>query len=530
MSTKKLKPDWQSFQRELDQGRFESALVLIDHLDEKNANNNLKTIKLKVQRLKIYNRMQWLPEADLVAAELLNDLKERPTVFDKDSKEELYLELALFYVLSGHLAAAENYFKQLIKTKSGALYYSELAILYEQQGEKEKALTIYNKLLSRAFEKKKLDAATGRVIGRTAGLREFGSDELAMLEYFIEKYRGEPLECRLSFSLARIFSRLEKNEQELSLLEEANKLNALEQKKSGVIKTVKDTRAQKLALQRIFPEPSPSWMPEYYRSSRPYIFILGMPRSGTTLLEQILGAHSTVGNTGESRALGVAIKRCLKDRAPLPEDIGSTEPFIRFKTLDKSDSESIVKYYEKYQALFSNSECLTDKELSHIDRVGLIANMFPLAKFVSIRRNPLDVCASILQHDFSQSHFSNSSLSCAGEYVEYYEKAQHWEKVYPERFFSLEYEGLVADFGSLARKLIGFLDLEWENDIEHFYTRSNSVRTPSLSQVRSKINDSAVGKWRRYRRLLEPAIAYLSELGYLSSGEVERADSSDASE
>jgi len=456
-------------------------------------------------RLKVFNRLQWLVEAADAVAELSGS---------QGLIAEEYLEVALFHVLTGDVEEAEYFMRQAMTLdKRSFLLASELAILFEQQGKREKALSIYNKILKNMLVRKKVDAVGARVLNRLAGLRLLTEVEIDQVAALCSKYKGGELEVRLLFGLAKCYAKVGDVNNEIDCLEKANRLADRVNESQVGAQTIAASRHRLEAIKVLFEQPNPAWLPAYFQSGRAPVFILGMPRSGTTLVEQILGAHSAIGNSGESRAMGIAFQRRLLDKPVLPEDAGSSLPFLRYKTLDYEDSKAIISDYDQYQALLSDKTVITDKELSNIDRVGIILKLYPNAKFIYVQRHPLDVCASIMQQDFSQAYFSGSSLKIAQEYEVYYQKALYWKQLYPKAVSIIEYESLVSDFETNVKILLEFLGLGWEEAIAHFYKRENSVRTPSVTQVRSSINSKSVGKWRKYQRLIQPAEQYLGSQG-----------------
>ena len=456
-------------------------------------------------RLKVFNRLQWLVEA----ADAVAELAKNPSLVAEE-----YLEIALFHVLTGSVEEAEHFLRQAISLdKRSFLLVSELAILFEQQGKREKALSIYNKILKNMLERKKADAVGVRVLNRLAGLRSLTEVEIDRVAALCSKYKGGLLEIRLLFGLAKCYAKLGDVNNEIDCLEKANRLADRVNESQAGAQTITASRHRLEAIKMLFDQPNPSWLPRYFQSNSTPVFILGMPRSGTTLVEQILGAHSAVGNSGESRAMGIAFQRRLLDKPLLPEDAGSSQPFLRYKALDYEDSKAIISDYDQYQALLSDKPVITDKELSNIDRVGIILKLYPNAKFICVQRHPLDVCASIMQQDFSLAYFSGSSLKIVQEYEVYYEKTLHWQALYPKAVSIIEYESLVAQFDTSVRKVLDFLGLAWEDAVTKFYSRENSVRTPSVNQVRSSIHSKSVGKWRKYERLILPGEKYLASNG-----------------
>lgn len=485
----------------IEQGDYSSAHEIMDRLQGAKQLSIAHLRAINFLRLKAYNRQQCLVEAQQLVRELQG--------LDALLESEL-LEIALYFVLTAQLENAEDFFKKALSiNKRSVLLVSELAILYEQQGKQARAIAVYDKLFSRALENKKVDAVFARVLARIAGLRRLSDSELSSVESMRKKVAGQDLEIRLLFGLAKAYSKRKEFEKELAALERANRLSDQLNESLPGQPTVEESRLKTRAIKTLFDKPCPDWMPQSLGSDKSPLFILGMPRSGTTLLEQILGAHSRIDNSGESRAMGIAFRRHLISKPLNQNDPHAGLPFVRYKSLTTEDLSDIIRYYDEYQSIFSSVAIITDKELSNIERIGMIAALYPKAKFLCIKRQPLDVAVSIMQHDFAQAYFSNSSLKIVQEYESYYEKATHWQSLFPERFMSIEYETLVASFSSTAKSIVEFLALDWELAMDTFYERENSVRTPSLSQVRNKINSGSVEKWRRYEALIAPAQRYL---------------------
>ena len=166
----------------------------------------------------------------------------------------------------------------------------------------------------------------------------------------------------------------------------------------------------------------------------------------------------------------------------------------------------LIEYYCSYQRLISGSEIVTDKELGNIMWVGLLANLFPSSKFIYIERNSLDNCTSILQKNFSGAAYSCDPLHILQAQELYKDKADFWQELFPDRFVKINYEALVTDFENSAKTLFDALEISWEDGVLEFHKRVNSVRTPSISQVRNPINTRQKDKWRSYQFLLSPAI------------------------
>jgi len=232
------------------------------------------------------------------------------------------------------------------------------------------------------------------------------------------------------------------------------------------------------------------------------IFILGLPRSGSTLLEQILASHSQVEGTSELPYLGrVAtwLNRNRADGVNYPEavrELGSEH----FASL----GEDYLKQAQMHRQL--GAPRFIDKMPNNFPNVGFLSLILPEAKIIDARRHPLDACLSCYRQLFAKGQNFTYDLTEIGEYyLQYQRMMDHWAEVLPGRVLTLQYEEVVGDFESQVRRLLEFCDLPWEDACLRFYESDRPVRTPSAEQVRQPIYDRSVGHWRHY----EP---YLGEL------------------
>jgi hypothetical protein len=142
--------------------------------------------------------------------------------------------------------------------------------------------------------------------------------------------------------------------------------------------------------------------------------------------------------------------------------------------------------------------------------LGKIALLFPEARVVHCRRDPMDTCLSIYQHPLSAAHAYAHDLETLGNYYREYELLmQHWDLVVPNPILNLQYESLVSDFETTVRTLVEFCGADFEEQCLRFHETRRQVKTPSASQVRQLIYQSSVGRWRRYERELEPLLESL---------------------
>ena len=447
--------------------------------------------------LKLFNRLQWLREALALA----QALQQQPNL----KKNEL-IELAIINILVGQPQGARQWFSQAIK-RFGAdpLPLSEVAFTYEQQGDPGKSEALLAKLVPHYLGKGELNETGLRIFFRLVNLRVLGPTEQTFIEGCFKKNKYSDQRAQLAHILAIAARQRNDLEREIDYLLLANEQARQDDMAAGSSWTQSQSDEKLRLIKQLFPKPKPEWLEAIAHSSHEMIFILGMPRSGTTLIEQIIGAHSRVGNCGESLALEVMLTKALRTLGGLVE-LGDFSLLRNLRHFSQDTLESIQQGYLAYQQVLSDAVVITDKQLAMIDFVGLMQALFPKAKFVYIERNSLDNCVSLMQRNFKGAPYSNDPVQIIGEQRAYAQRIQHWVELYPEKIYRVSYEALVSDPENQFRALIERCALDWQPQIMSFHQRDNSVRTPSLGQVRQGINTAAVEKWHKYERLIEPAL------------------------
>jgi len=229
-----------------------------------------------------------------------------------------------------------------------------------------------------------------------------------------------------------------------------------------------------------------------------------MPRSGTSLVEQILASHPAVYGAGEveySRHIAEQV-RMLTGR-PFPQNIESVSP--------ERLRDFAISYIDKVKAHAGTAARVCDKLPHNFLRIGLFVALMPNAKIVLCNRDPLDNCLSIYQHNFSSDHGYACDLAILGRYYRLYENLiSFWEEQFPGHVYRIEYEDLVHSTESQVRKLLEYCGLSFHEACLSFHDNSRTVRTPSASQVRQAIYTDAVGRARNYEPYLKPLIQALS--------------------
>ncbi len=226
-------------------------------------------------------------------------------------------------------------------------------------------------------------------------------------------------------------------------------------------------------------------------SERP-VFVIGMPRSGTTLVEQIIASHGSAEGAGELAHFG----RYLQS---LPNGPGELDP------------AALGAFAEDYLARLGRPDAavarIVDKRPFNFMCLGLIRLVFPRASIIHCRRDPRDTCLSIFFTDFADKHAFTTRLSDIGLFYNDYMRAMdHWRRTQPGAFLEVDYEKLVADQEAESRRLIAHCGLPWDSRCLAFHENKRPVDTPSDWQVREPIYTRSIGRWRHYEPHLAPLL------------------------
>ena len=245
-----------------------------------------------------------------------------------------------------------------------------------------------------------------------------------------------------------------------------------------------------------------------FRTKDP-IFILGLPRAGSTLIEQILASHSMIDGTLE-----------LPNILSIAQNLRGDDIYGKLGNYPKSLESLTQKQREDFGKDFINdtrmhrndAPMFTDKMPNNFRHIGLIHLIMPNAKIIDARRYPLDCCFSMFKQLFAQGQEFTYGLEEAGNYYKSYVKLMnHWDKVLPNKILRVNNEDVIDDLEGQVKRILSFLEVPFEENCISFYETDRSVRTASSEQVRQPINKKGMGRWKPYAKHLKPLLESLDK-------------------
>jgi hypothetical protein len=235
------------------------------------------------------------------------------------------------------------------------------------------------------------------------------------------------------------------------------------------------------------------------------IFIVGLPRSGTTLTEQILASHSKVFGGGE-----LALVRDTFESLPRMMNVDA-RPVDCLARLDRDTARRLSRQHlDQLAALDRRALRIVDKMPENYIYLGFLAALYPRAKFILCQRDLRDVTVSCWTTHFRHIRWANDPEHIVSRILTYQRLMDHWRRVLPVRWLDVPYEETVADVETAARRLVAWCGLEWEPACLAFHQGRRTVRSASVVQVRQPIYKRAVARWKNYEQALRPALSRLS--------------------
>ena len=337
-----------------------------------------------------------------------------------------------------------------------------------------------------------------------------GDSRLAKLEALRSK-NSLPLnqEIHLQFALGKIYSGLARHNDAFAAYQRGNALRNKQAMALGQRFDAASHRRRVDSLINTFTANFFETRQDFGHESELPVFVVGMPRSGTSLVEQIIASHPRVHGGGELPHIGQIVAR----RAT---GVQFADWVAKMPT--KMASDLGRGYVESLSELAPGAARICDKMPGNYLFLGLIAVILPQARIIHCRREPLDTCLSCYFHNFTHRHLFSNDLADLAVYHRQYERVMaHWSIVLPIPILHVDYEALVADQEEKSREIIEFLGLEWDDRCLHFYENKRVVNTASNVQVRQKMYGASIGRWRDFKMHLKPLIESLGRMPPMDS-------------
>jgi tetratricopeptide (TPR) repeat protein len=407
-----------------------------------------------------------------------------------------HYNMGVIWQKQGEEEKATTCFQKTISIKSDyAEAYYNLAVIYKNQGKFEEALSCCQKALSIAPSYAKSHLLT-------ASLQKYSGTEdhiLKMESLFPQDHINSEQKMYLAFGLGKAYEDSGIYEKAFHYLKEGNKL-----KRKTFEYSAEETENEFKRIKETFTKSFILSNSKFGNPDNTPIFILGMPRSGTSLVEQILASHPNVYGAGELPFIANIISQLSQG--------GQTDTIC--KTLSKDVKDFVdrlgLNYIEKIRTYSAESKFITDKMPLNFMWIGAIVLALPNAKIISCLRNPMDNCLSIYKNIFHEGHKYAYDLEELGRYhMLYQDLMRYWHEVFPGKIYDISYEKLVHDQEPETRTLLNHCGLSWHDACLTFHKTARTVATASAAQVRRPIYKDSVQLWKSYEKELIPLSAVL---------------------
>jgi len=505
-------------------GKENDASATVDMIMkfQPNSPEQYHTLGLAISRLNVKNSIK-------IAIDYL-----KKAINDNPDSIEAYRALATLYMEGNQVEKALFLYENILKKEPNYQAINiDYAMCLVKSDNTKKGMKIFNDILAK--DKENLTATNGlatgyRLTGKFSEAGELFNEVIKRDEHNISAYYGlsnckkftdddydfiRKLETLVDkkkdasgyFGLGKIHNDLRDYEKAIDSYRKGNSIRNSQMHYDREIETKK--------IDNIINIFSQEFIEKYEQNNQPsdqLIFILGAPRSGTTLIEQIISAHSDVFGAGELpyiMQLANGYSRDELSTKSYPERFANENNFLPFL---KDDAKI---YLDKINKFVNDDSVLriTDKMPGNYKYIGYIFLMFPNVKVINTQRNPIDTCLSIFFQNFNSGHrYSFDLNNLVFWYQEYVRLMKYWRTLFGERMLIVDYDSVVSDTENMTKKIIKFCDLPWEEQCLSFYESERTIVTASNWQVRQPIYKTSQEKWRNYGNYIPELIDGLSEL------------------
>ena len=410
------------------------------------------------------------------------------------SNPDLLYNLALAYQKIENIPEAIHYYKLVLALKPDfAMANNNIGVAYQHMGN----LDVANMYLKKAFS---IDPGCIEAYYNFAQSHHFTKSDQALIEeielILSNATNNERDQIKLNFVLGKIYDNLKDYDTAFKYYSMANELKfhgfnmkAFSKYIDNVIQEYTHDKIKELEI----PEQT---------NDLEFVFVVGMPRSSTTLVNQILSSHSNIQSVGENGFIGDIVD-------DLSELIHSDKTYPA--CLEDLRHETVANLTEKIRSLIQSmglgTSIIVDKSPINFLHIGLILILFPNSKIVNCNRDPIDTCLSCFFQNFDKQHQYSYNLKSLAEFYNQYSRLMaHWRDLFSDRIFELRYESLVENQEETSKELIQYCELPWEDSCLSFYKSDTTVSTASKWQVRRPIYKTSIKKWKHYEPYIEELI------------------------
>ena len=453
-------------------GKDEEALkILAQALSQQNNNihvlNNLGLINGNLNKNKIAR--EYFDKALLINENFIDTL----------------VNLANLNLKENRIQEAKECLDKAAKTskipETDIIIYSALGQYYQHVGNFKEAINCFN--IVNKLNPENVIADKG--ISLIHKYKNKDDEHLKLMEGKLNKINDKENLQHLFFALGKAYEDLNEYKKSFEYL---NKANEIADKKFSY--DINEQNELFNNIKKLFQNLD---MSKILKSSQKIIFIVGMPRSGTTLAEQILSSHKKVYGAGELSFLEFAVKdNLMRDKKFLTIE----NEDLNFKNLSNIQNE----YLQGISSFNHEEQYIIDKAPLNFKWIGIIKLIFPEAKIVHCKRDAMDVCFSNFKNNFSSKTIGFSyNLQKLGQYFNLYsDLMMFWKEIFKDEIFDLSYEELISNQEETTKKLLNFCDLEWDPNCLSPHKNTKTVSTASLAQVRSPVYKSSIKKWEKF--------------------------------
>ena len=451
----------------INQYNIDGALKILEVLkNTKVPKDNNNEVRVNILIANAYIKKRKYDEAEYILLDLIKKYR---------GLELAYLNLSILYRDKNQLNKSIKILKKGISLSPNFMpFYTNLACFYRNSGQLKLAIETNLFIIS----KNKFDFNSFHEL---SGIYDFKNHQNELNFLFNTKIENLNPSSKIyaAFAISNLLHKQRKFKESAKYLKVGND-ESLKHRKSDLslkIEHIEFYRSIKFKDSKN----------KYFNNSCNYVFIVGMPRSGSTLLENILSLNPNVIDMGEVNFLEESVK-------------------------EAKNIENVYDFYQKkVNKQYKSSFIYTDKNLFNYIYCPIIANFFPEAKIINCIRNPLDNILSIYRANFLNQTFSFSLPDIANLYIQYYETMEEYKIKYRENIYDYYYEDLINSPNQIIPEIINWLGWDWNEKYLSPHENKRNVFTASSAQIRKKFYSSSIGIWKEYEQLLEPAIEIIKK-------------------